>query len=241
MIHAAHIDVVHVQQNQAVRALRDLGQEVPLGELRGRVADVAGDVLQQNPGSQAVLHPADPIDDVSQYGLVVRQRQQVMQIAAGHPGPAQMIGNPGRLHAPLQPLQPGQMLLIERIRAADRKRHAVHRDRIVGSDPVQPMQGPAARNHEILAGDLEPAHLGPGLDNLGVMRRAQSEPEAERIPHRPAVGAAYFDIDCDCLAFSQSCGVNSLKPWPLQEFCPLQEFFADAQSLLPLQLLTPSQ
>ena len=179
VIHAAHIDVVHVQQNQAVRALRDLGQEVPLGELRGRVADVAGDVLQQNPGSQAVLHPADPIDDVSQYGLVVRQRQQIVQIAAAHAGPAQMIRNPDGLHAPLQPLQPGQVLLVERVGAADRERYAVHRNRIVRANPIQPMQRPAARNHEILAEDLEPADPRPAFDDLRVMRRAQAQSETQ--------------------------------------------------------------
>jgi hypothetical protein len=40
-------------------------------------------------------------------------------------------------------------------------------------------------------------------------------------------------------AFSQSDALIDIQPWPLQEFCPLQELFAEAHSLWPLQEFTP--
>ena len=41
------------------------------------------------------------------------------------------------------------------------------------------------------------------------------------------------------LAASHCFWVSSLNPWPLQEFWPLQELFADLQADWPLQALTP--
>jgi hypothetical protein len=35
--------------------------------------------------------------------------------------------------------------------------------------------------------------------------------------------------------------VSGSQPWPLQEFCPLQPFFAVEHSLLPLHEFTPLQ
>src|SRR6266446_6277783 len=41
--------------------------------------------------------------------------------------------------------------------------------------------------------------------------------------------------------FSRHCfSLIDIHPWPLQAFCPLHPFLADAHSLLPLQELTPA-
>jgi len=110
------------------------------------------------------------------------------------------------------------MVFVERGRCCRSiERHAVHRDRIVGGGcgPAS-CSGRPARNHEILAEDLEPAHLGPGLDDLRVMRRSQPEPEnrAKRAATStlPAPPALFRRL----LGFLRTPrGFISTKPWPL--------------------------
>src|ERR1700761_3238516 len=56
-------------------------------------------------------------------------------------------------------------------------------------------------------------------------------------PH-PSTGWSY--LPALALAASHLAWVISTKPWPLQEFWPLQELLALLQADLPLQELTPS-
>jgi hypothetical protein len=53
--------------------------------------------------------------------------------------------------------------------------------------------------------------------------------------------SAYFAASAFILAFAsvQADFVIDVKPWPLQLFMPLQLFFADLHSDIPLQELTP--
>ena len=60
VIHAADVDVVDVEQDGAIRSLRDFAQKLPLAHLGGLIGQVAGDVFQQNLPSQGLLHLTDP-------------------------------------------------------------------------------------------------------------------------------------------------------------------------------------
>ena len=51
--------------------------------------------------------------------------------------------------------------------------------------------------------------------------------------------SAYFAALALALASSQACLLMDTKPWPLQLFMPLQLFFADLHSDVPLQEFTP--
>jgi hypothetical protein len=61
-------------------------------------------------------------------------------------------------------------------------------------------------------------------------------PKGENSPFHAMDYLPAFD-----LAASQSFWVISLKPWPLHEFWPFQEFFSLLQEDCPLHELTPSQ
>src|ERR1700730_16352717 len=60
-----------------------------------------------------------------------------------------------------------------------------------------------------------------------------------RYPASILTGIAYLPAAL-ALAASHFAWVISTKPWPLQEFWPLQELFADLQAECPLQEFTPS-
>ncbi len=76
MIHAAHVDVVHVEQDQTVGLARDGGEEFPLRHARVVKSEIAGDVLQQNASPENFLYRAHTRDDMRQRFFGVRQRQR---------------------------------------------------------------------------------------------------------------------------------------------------------------------
>ncbi len=174
----ADVDIVDVEQDQAVGALRDLAQELPLGERRVPVADVAGDVFEQDAPAQELLHRRHPAYDVADRLLGVGKRQQVVEVLPGEAGPAQVIGDPQRLHALGQRLDLAQIVLVERVGAADRQGHAVHDHGIVGADAVEPFQRAPAVDQIVLGEDLQPVERRTGRRDLLVVRGAQAEAEA---------------------------------------------------------------
>src|SRR5262249_16844781 len=99
MVHRAHVDVVHIEQDQTIGTRRDLAEELPLAETRIAELHIARDVLEQNPPTEEILYGAHAGDDVLERLLRVRQRQQVMGVASGNSGPAEVIRDPGRLEA----------------------------------------------------------------------------------------------------------------------------------------------
>jgi hypothetical protein len=76
-------------------------------------------------------------------------------------------------------LQLAQVLEVERIRAADRERHAVHHDRVALGDAVEHLHRTPTRVHEVLGHDLEPVDRRPVLEHVSEVLRAQAEPEPE--------------------------------------------------------------
>jgi hypothetical protein len=56
VVEGAHVDVVHVEQQEAVGASRDLRQAQPLGNLRIAIGEVARGVLERE---RPAVRPVD--------------------------------------------------------------------------------------------------------------------------------------------------------------------------------------
>ena len=65
MVDRAHVDVVDIEQDQAIGAPGDLAEELPFGEVRIAERHVARDILQQDSATEEVLHGPHPLDDGS--------------------------------------------------------------------------------------------------------------------------------------------------------------------------------
>src|SRR6267154_4291007 len=160
-------------------------QELPLREARVTEGDVARNVLEEDPSPEDVLHRAHALRDVLERLLGVGQRQQVVSVASRHTGPAQMIGDPRRLHTPRELLHLLEVAAIERRAAADRHRYAVHRERITLAHAHQVMQRLAARHQIVFGEDLEPVDGGAiGKDRFVVIDpQAKTETERRGLQH----------------------------------------------------------
>ena len=99
VIDAADVDVVDVEQDGAVGALRNFAQELPFAHLGRLIGEVAGDVFQQDLPAEGVLHLTDPRHHDVQRLLGVGQGKKIVQVASFDSGPAQMIGYPMRFDA----------------------------------------------------------------------------------------------------------------------------------------------
>src|SRR5581483_819774 len=103
-----------------------------------------------------------------------------VQMAPVDGGPAQMFGDEAGFDELHQPLQPPQMLAIERIRRAERKPDAVQADGIELPRLFQITQRRTAGAEVILAVDFEPADIRPAFDHVAIMGRAQPDPGSRR-------------------------------------------------------------
>jgi hypothetical protein len=145
-----------------------------------RVGHVARHIFECQPPPEKILHLADAIDDVVERLLGIGDRQEIVQVHAMDAGPAQMIGDPGRLHPVRQRLQPAEILQIERGGGRDRERHAMHYDGIAFADAVKDAQGLAAIDHVIFGDDLEPVDFRLAFEDLAIMLRPKTQAEAEK-------------------------------------------------------------
>src|SRR5271170_2829858 len=75
---------------------------------------------------------------------------------------------------------------------------------------------------------------------LGLQDRGRA-PQGRPTPISPTQIAVYFAAGAFALAASQSAFDIDTQPVPLQLFMPLQLFFADLHSDIPLQEFTPVQ
>ena len=97
MVTRANVDVVDVEQQQAVGAFRHFSQKIPFAAIGGAKADIARRIFDQDPPPQIILHAADIVDDALQCRCIIGQRQQIMAVMSVDTGPAQMIRNPKRI------------------------------------------------------------------------------------------------------------------------------------------------
>ena len=179
VVHARHVDVVHVEQQAAVGVGRHAGEKLPLGHGRADKADVGAGVFQDQRPLEKILHDADPLDDVPQRRFVERHRQQVVSVDAGHAGPTDVVRNPAGFDRVGQSFELGQVGKIQGVGAADRQRYAVHHDRIALGDLGQDAARPALRIHEVLGDRLEPIDRRMVLQNVAEVDRPQTDAQSQ--------------------------------------------------------------
>ena len=191
VVEGADIDVVDVEQDLAVGALRELGDELPFGELGGGVGDVARHVLQHQPAAEMVLHrasrarrrgPAPPRCRAAAAGRACcwPRRPVKQRWSETHSGCT-------RSTSAFELVEIGP---VERIDRADRQRHAVQRHRIVAAEAVEPVQRAAARHHVVLA--TAPRTSSPGRGWRRSPRSARVSAQARNRSRRHTCSGFYL-------------------------------------------------
>src|SRR5712692_9055868 len=188
VVPGADVDVVDVEEDAAVRPLSHLRDELPFREGGAAERNVAGYVLQQDLAPEGVLHLVDPPHDVVERFLGVRQRHQIVQVAAAVRAPAEVVGDVRGLDVVGERAQPGEMPAIERIDRADRQGDAVQHHREVAPRFLQHRQRPPADADEVLADRLDPPDLGPLVEEAPVVLGAEPDavPEVRALEGHPA-------------------------------------------------------
>ena len=156
VIARADMDVIDVQQQSAAGRLGQGAEEFPFRNRRGLKFQVGARILQHQRPTQDVLNGAHPVRHVRKAFRRQHHGQQVVGVHAIDAGPAEMIGDPGRPQLFCEGSQLSQIDRVQRRRASDRQRHAVHDHRAMGRDPLQHAGGVAPIVEEVLADDLEP-------------------------------------------------------------------------------------
>src|SRR5581483_4433268 len=100
MVESADIDIVDVEQQPASGTPRQLGKKLPFRHFGIGEANIGRDVLQHDGAAKEILDQLNAADDMIECFARIGYGQEVVQILAVHPGPAEMIGNPFRLYPP---------------------------------------------------------------------------------------------------------------------------------------------
>ena len=169
------VDVVDVHQQPATGARGDGGDEVALGDRGFGKREVAGHVLDEQLAAEMVLHGGHARADVDERLVRVRQRQQLVVVAAVDAAPAQVLGHRRGLHAVGQAFQLVEVDAIERVGGPERHSHAVQRQRVVGADAVECRERRAAVREIVLAVDLEPRDARALREHVPQVRRAEAD------------------------------------------------------------------
>jgi hypothetical protein len=193
VIEGADVDVVDVEQEPAAGTARELGDELPLHHFRLTELHVGGDVLQAQLAAEPLLHVVDARDDMIEGLARIGDGQEIVQVHAVHTGPAQMIGDPLRLRALGELVEPVEIILVEWRGRRDRQRDAMHHHRIALDDFVEHRQRLSAGDHVVLGNDLEPVDVRIALEDVAVMRRPQTQTKAE-IGRTFAVARRFRDL-----------------------------------------------
>src|SRR5580698_1746419 len=82
MIDAADINIVDVEEDGAVRPLRDLAQKFPFVHVGGMKGQIARDIFKQQLPSQRVLYLAHPFYDRGECFFRVGKGQEIVQVAS---------------------------------------------------------------------------------------------------------------------------------------------------------------
>ena len=187
----AHVHVVHVQQEQAVRAPRDLGQELPFGDPGGGVGEVAGDILQHDAPPEPLLHLGNPAHHVGQRLLGEGHGQEVVRVVPPEGAPAEVVRDPGRLHRLRERPDVIEVLDVQRVHRADGQGYAVEHQRPVPAHGLQNRPGTSTDVQEVLGDDLEPVGPPALLEQVGEVLGAQADAVAEEGNHCPEVRKAH--------------------------------------------------
>src|SRR5579872_301052 len=88
-----------------------------------------------------------------------------------------MVSEPRSLGALDERLEAAQMLPVQRLRRAEIRRDPMLDHSITFENQVQRRERAPTVDHVILRDDLEPVHYGFFLEDVGVMRNAQTDPD----------------------------------------------------------------
>jgi hypothetical protein len=175
VVHRAHVDVVDVEQETAVGAAGDLAEKLPLGHRRVGVAEVARDVLDQDPAPEPVLHAAHALHHVRERLLGIRQRQEVVRVVPADAPPAEVVRDPRRLDAVGEVRELGEVGVIQRIGRTERQRHAVQHDRRHRPGALEHAERAATPDHEVFGDRLEPVGACRPVEHLRKVAGAQAD------------------------------------------------------------------
>ncbi len=186
VIDRVYVDIVHVEQDAAVGALGDSGQELPFGHRGVLVGQVARNILDQNAPAQPLLHVADSRRGRGHRFFGERQREQIVRVMPSERAPAKMVGDPRGLEAADQRQQVVEVALADRIDAADIERNAMQDDRSGRPCALENLQRPPAADHEVLGDYLEPVGARGAVENSCEVRGAQADAMTQmgKVTHR---------------------------------------------------------
>ena len=173
-----HVDVVHIEQNPAVRALDHLAEKLPLRHFGDVELDVAAHVFDRDGDLQKVLHFAD-IARGGFHGFPrVGHGQKVVRVAAVHAAPAEVIADPRRLRALGQALEFAEVVAVRARGVAEVHRDPVLDHAVLLEDLVEDVERAARIEHVVFGNDLEPIDERLFLQDVRVMGDAQAEADA---------------------------------------------------------------
>ena len=92
-------------------------------------------------------------------------------------GPAEVVGDEGRVDAVGEATERIEVGLVERGVPEEVETHPVQHDGVARSHRVEARTRRERRAEEVLADDLEVPDLGPVLEEPGVVRNPEAEPE----------------------------------------------------------------
>ena len=135
-----------------------------------RELDIGRGVLDQDLALEPVLYLADMLDHAMERGLVIRKRQQIVEVGTIMGRPGEMFADHGGTVAGNDTGEAFQMVRIEPLFGADRQPHAMDGQRHGLCHPAEHPVRVAARAHVVFGMDLEEGDLaGIGQDRLHVL------------------------------------------------------------------------
>ena len=179
VVHARHVDVVHVEHEPASRRANHGRVEVPLGHRRRAKAHVARQVLDAEGAPESALHVGRALRREVRELAGVRRGEQVVVRASVVRGPAEVIGDEGRVDAVGEAAQRVEVALVEGRVPEQVQAHAMEHHGIPRAHRVEALPRRQRAGHEVLADDLEVVDRGPVREEVGVVRAPQ--PEAQRV------------------------------------------------------------
>ena len=192
-IDRGHDDIVEVEQQATAAAPGERAQEFGFGHLLALEAQIGRWILDEDASAERGLRFVDVPHRQGQRRLRVGKRQQVVQEDPVMRGPGQMFGDDEGLVSIGDGLQAREMARRHAAGGADRQSHAVQGNRIERTDALEEEMRRTARPHVVLGMHLEPADIGPGVEDvplvLGLQPGAGTRGAIRRHDERPYIGA----------------------------------------------------
>jgi hypothetical protein len=178
VIFRGDVNVINVEKDAAIGALDDFVEKLPLGHLGGMKLDVAADVFDGDGDANSVANFANiasgPFDSFPSVG----HGKEIVGEASIDAAPAEVIAQPGGSGAFDQSLELAEVVAIGAGGVAEVHGDAVLNDPILFEDLVKDVERPATVDHVVFRNDLEPIDARLLLQNMLVMRDAETDADA---------------------------------------------------------------